>query len=256
LKEQMELESPIELLDSLLFVVGIMLQHLITRATARVLALAALTITLFLEGGSSHTRTVRPALPSNDKQLWVKLLHLDLEAHPPSAPILSLTLTAESGSTSKVQLGLFSPQLPEPNRLDVTLARIRAIVGDECVGSPVLKDTHRQDVFGIEPFSVSLTPSANDKTRTTSVMRQLRPVESVSVTLCNQQPTSFSFRHKRYDVEHAYGPWAAGGEWWNSILWELEQWDLIARSKDGSLLCCCLVRDLRQNAYQMVALYD
>jgi protein ImuB len=256
LQEQMELDSPVELLDSLLFVVGIMLQQLITRATARVLALATVTITLFLDGGSPHTRNVRPALPSNDKQLWIKLLHLDLEAHPPSAPILSLALTAQPGSTSKVQLGLFSPQLPEPARLDVTLARIRAIVGDECVGSPALKDTHQQDAFRMEPFMVSSTASANDTTRTTSVMRQLRPAENVSVTLCNQQPTGFSFRHKRYDVEHAYGPWTAGGEWWNPMLWELEQWDLIARSKDGSLLCCCLVRDISQNVYQMVALYD
>jgi protein ImuB len=138
----------------------------------------------------------------------------------------------------------------------VTLARIRAIVGDECVGSPVLKDTHQQDAFHIEPFTASSTASANDATRTISVMRQLRPAESVSVTLRNRQLMGFSFRHKRYDVEHAYGPWTAGGEWWNPMLWELEQWDLIARSKDGSLLCCCLVRDIRQNVYQMVALYD
>ena len=153
LQEQMELESPVEILYSLLFIVGVMLQQLITRATARVLALATVTITLFLEGGSLHTRTVRPALPSNDKQLWIKLLHLDLEAHPPSAAIVALVLTAQPGSTSKVQLGLFSPQLPEPVRLDVTLARIRAMVGDECVGSPVLQDTHQPDGFHIEPFT-------------------------------------------------------------------------------------------------------
>ena len=105
---------------------------------------------------ASHTRTVRPALPSNDRQLWIKLLHLDLEAHPPQAAILSLTLTAEPGSTSKVQLGLFSPQLPEPTRLDVTLARIRAIVGEDYVGRAVLKDTHQPDGFRMEPFTVPL----------------------------------------------------------------------------------------------------
>jgi protein ImuB len=257
LQEQIELDSPVELLDSLLFVIGVMLEQIIIRATARALALASVTITLSLEGGASHTRTVRPALPCNDKQLWIKLLHLDLEAHPPQAPILSLKLSAEPGSTSKVQLGLFSPQLPEPMRLDVTLARIRAIVGEECVGSPVLKDTHKSDAVRIEPFTVSSrTTAATDITRTTAAMRQLRPVESVSVTLCGQRPIAFFFREKRYGVEHAYGPWAAGGEWWNQTLWNLEQWDLVARSGDGHLLCCCLVRDLSQNRYQMVALYD
>ncbi len=54
------------------------------------LALASVTITLTLEGGATHTRTVRPALPTNDKQLWLKLLHLDLEAHPPQAAILAV----------------------------------------------------------------------------------------------------------------------------------------------------------------------
>ncbi len=115
LAEHMELDSPVELLDSLLFVVGAMLDQLIVRANARMLALAAVTITLTLDGGSTHARTVRPALPTNDKQLWIKLLHLDLEAHPPPGRrCLAVALDAEPGSTSKVQLGLFSPQLPEP----------------------------------------------------------------------------------------------------------------------------------------------
>ena len=256
LEERMELDTPVELLDSLLFVMGLMLEQLIVRATSRVLALASVTITLALEGGASHRRTVKSALPTNDRQLWIKLLHLDIEAHPPQAAILALSLTAEPGATSKVQLGLFSPQLPEPTRLDVTLARIRAIVGEECVGSPVLQDTHQPDAFRMEPFTVPLgTVSAPAHSRSVAAMRQLRPAEAITVTLRNQQLVSFYFRNRRYTVEQAYGPWLAGGEWWNPTLWSQEQWDLIAHGSDGSLLCC-LVQNLTQNAWQMVALYD
>jgi protein ImuB len=122
--------------------------------------LASVSITLKLEGGTSHTRTGRPSLPTNEKQIWIKLLHLDLEANPPQAAILALTLEAEPGTTSKVQLGLFSPQLPEPSRLDVTLARIRGIVGDENVGRPVLKDTYQPGKFSMEPFTVPSGPSS------------------------------------------------------------------------------------------------
>jgi protein ImuB len=114
LEEHLELDSPVELLEALLFVVNVMLEQLILRAKARVLALASVSIVLSLEGGRTHTGAVRPALPTNDRPLWIKLLHLDLEAHPPPAAILALSLTAEPGSTTKVQLGLFSPQLPEP----------------------------------------------------------------------------------------------------------------------------------------------
>jgi protein ImuB len=257
LAEKMELDSPVELLESLLFAVGVMLNQLILRARARILALASVTLTLTLDSGGRHTRTVRPALPSTDKQLWIKLLHLDLESHPPQAAILAIALDAEPGSTSKVQLGLFSPQLPEAARLDVTLARIRALVGEDCVGRAVLRDTHAAEGFRIEPFTV---PSGNSVVIASSTprlsMRQLRPPEPVSVTLRNSQPAMFFYREQRYAVEHAYGPWLVGSDWWNQMLWGLEQWDLVARAQDGLMLCCCMVRDLMQNQWQMAALYD
>ena len=259
LEERMELDAPVELLESLLFVVGVMIEQLILRATARVLALASVTVTLSLEGGAVHTRTVRPALPSSDKQMWIKLIHLDLEAHPPQAAILLLTLSAEPGSTSKVQLGLFSPQLPEPMRLDVTLARIKALVGEDCVGRPVLTDTHRPDSFRVEPFTVSLGSTAANvgrEDRSAAAMRQLRPPEKIMVMLRGERPAGFTFRERRYEVEQAYGPWLASGDWWNPSLWGFEQWDLIARASDGVMLCCCVVRDSPQQAWQMVTLYD
>ena len=257
LEEHMELDTPVELLDALLFVVNVMLEQLIFRAAARVLMLASVTITLTLEGSATHSRTVRPAVPTDDKRFLIKLLHLDLEAHPPQAAILALTLTAEPGSTGKVQLGLFSPQLPEPSRLDVTMARIRAIVGEENVGRAVLNDTHGPEGFHLEPFAV---PSAQSSEITPisllSALRQLRPPEAVSITSQSGRPKAFVFREQRYTVERVYGPWLAAGEWWNSTLWECEQWDLIARAQDGSTLCCCLMRDLMQEQWQMVALYD
>lgn len=257
LEERIELESPIELLEPLLFVMNTMLGQLILRASSRALALASVTITLTLEGGGSHTRTVRPALPSNDRQLWLKLLHLDLESHPPQASILGLILSAQPGSTSKTQLGLFSPQLPEPARLDVTLALLGGIVGEENVGKAVLVDTHQQRGFRVARFTVpSSEPVAAAAVSACTAMRALRPPESVNVMLRDGKPDGLLFRQRRYVVERAYGPWNASGDWWNSTLWGVDQWDLVTRSEDGQLLCGCLMRDLMRNRWRMVGLYD
>jgi protein ImuB len=257
LEERMELDTPVEAFEALLFAVGLMLEQVTRRAAARVLALASVTLTLMLEGGTSHARTVRPALPTNDRQLWIKLLHLDLELHPPQAAVLALRLKADPGNTSKVQLGLFSPQVPDPLRLDVTLARIRAIVGEENVGSAVLKDTHKPDELYIKPFAADSSFPAQQAPQTNrSAVRQLRPAENAVVSLHDSRPQAFTFREKRYAVEHDYGPWLMGGDWWNSAQWGLEQWDLLGRSQDGALLCCCLARDLATNRWQVVALYD
>jgi protein ImuB len=275
LEERMELEAPVETLDALLFVVNRMLEQLILRASARVLALAEVTVTLMLETsmsardetsgapgelarwGGTHVRTVRPALPTNDQALCLKLLHLDLEAHPPQAAILAVTLKAEPGSTSKVQLGLFSPQLPEPARLDVTLARLRALVGEGNVGCAVLEDTHRSDVFRMELFRIpSAPPALREPAPLRPATRRLRPAEAAFVTLREERPQTFHFRERRYTVERAYGPWRTSGDWWNSSLWGCEQWDLIARADNNALLGCCLERDVLRDAWQMVALYD
>ena len=91
-------------------------------------------------------------------------------------------------------------------------------------------------------------------------MRQLRPAETVTVTVRDRQPDSFIFREKRYTVERAYGPWSSAGDWWKPTLWSLEQWDLVARAHDAAnhatWLCCCLTRDLTQERWQVEALYD
>lgn len=257
LEENMVLDTPVELLESLIFVIGMMLDLLILRARAGIVALASATITLTIEGGTEHSLTVSPALPSNEKSMWLKLLHLELEAHPPPAAILAATLSAEPGSTAKEQLGLFLPQTPEASRLDVTLARLRALVGEGNVGRAILEDTHKPEGFSVEPFTtISVKPANRTSLPTRLTQRMLRPPESVSVDLHRSQPASFWFRRQRYIVEQAYGPWKCDGHWWKTTLWGEEQWDLVARIPHGAMLCCCLVRDLLHNQWQMVVLYD
>jgi protein ImuB len=100
------------------------------------------------------------------------------------------------------------------------------------------------------------SPNSLSSAQPRAAMRQLRPPEMTAVALQSQRPASFFFRERRYVVEHAYGPWRSSGNWWNQTLWGSEQWDIVARAQDGSMLCGCLVRDLMHNLWQMAALYD
>ena len=165
LEEYVAFDGPVELLEQLLYLLAPLLDQLLARAQAHALALASLTVRMGLDGGALHTRTLKPALPVLDRDVLMKLLQLDLEAHPPPAGVVTLHLHAEPGDRSRVQLGLFAPQLPEPLRLDVTLARIAALVGEERVGRARLLDTHRTDRFIMERFTV---PSDAIKPRPTS----------------------------------------------------------------------------------------
>jgi protein ImuB len=257
LEEQQELDFPIESIDSLMFGLAVMLDHLILRATARLVSLAAVTLILELDGGTTHTRTVRPAQPGNDKTFWIRLLHLDLQAHPPQAAVLGVGLKADPGNTSKLQLGLFSPPLPETARLDVTLAQLKALLGEQNVGRPILLDSHARESYQVEPFAILPNGCASAiAQRQQPSTRQLRPPQTISISLQDSQPRIFSFSEQRFVVQHAYGPWAAGGEWWNEERWNIEQWDVIAKTSAGSVLYCCLAHDRLRNQWQITALYD
>ncbi len=256
LEEEAQLDFPLYELESLLFGLSTMLEQLILRARSRVYALASVTITLRLDGGGIHERTVNPRIPTNDKQLWLKLLHLDLENHPPQASIIAVHLHAEPGATSKVQLGLFSPQLPEPGRLDVTLARIIAIVGEGNVGQAILDDTQRVADFHIEPFSVPSSEPPSTTSISRLCLRMLRPAEQANVELRSGRPCELYFRSRRFNVEKAYGPWLSGGDWWNESIWGSEQWDLIGKTSDDVSIACRLTRDFIQNDWRVAGLYD
>jgi protein ImuB len=260
LTEYCEFEDPIEQMESLLFIGARMIDSLATRATNRALSLALINAHMKIEGGSVHSCVLRPALPSADRKFLLKLLQLQIAAHPPPAAVLSLQLTAEAGQSSSMQLGLFAPQTPEPSRLDVTLARIKAIVGEDRVGSPVLEDTRRAGSFSMENFVVNSKLSANasnePRTAPTMAMRRVRPALLIRVVLHAEQPAAFRDADTQFNIMAAYGPWKSSGCWWSTGQWDVEEWDVLAARANGSPLACLIVCDRTRNEWRLEAYYD
>lgn len=256
LKEFCEFDTPVEQADALLFIGARMVDCLVARAAARALALSTLTVAMKLEGGRSHERMIRPALATTDRKFLLKLLQLEIAAHPPQAAVLELTLAAEAGQSSQVQLGLFAPQTPEPSRLDVTLARLKAIVGDERVGSPVLEDTHRADSFRMESFATSGAVAVPTAQNARIALRRVRPPAPVSVALRSMKPVAFRDRERRFEVTAAYGPWRTSGCWWSAGVWDGEEWDVLAVEDNGASVVCVLSCDRTRRAWLLEAFYD
>ncbi len=228
LEEFCEFETPVEQIDSLLFVGARMIDCLATRAAGRALALRSLTAEMGLEGGRTHCCAIRPAVATIDRKFLLKLLQLEIGAHPPQAAVVRLTLRAEAGAQSKVQLGLFAPQMPEPSRLDVTLARLRAMVGEERVGSPVLEDTRRADGFRMEGFTANGGKEAEMGATPRMALRRVRPARMVRVTVRATKPAVFRDQENSYEIAAAYGPWRTSGCWWELNAWDAEEWDVLA----------------------------
>jgi protein ImuB len=255
LREFCEFETPVEQMDSLLFVGARMIDSLALRAATRAMSLATVAVDLALEGKRAHRLTIRPALPSIDRKFLLKLLQLEIAANPPPAAVLSLTLTAEAGQSSKVQLGLFAPQTPEPSRLDVTIARLKAIAGEGRVGSPVLEDTHRAGSFRMTAFT-ALNPAEEEKDEPPRMaLRRLRPPLAVRVALNAGQPALFHDGRQSYKVSTSFGPWRSSGCWWSVDGWDSDEWDVLAESQ-GTPVACVLVMDRDKHEWRLEAYYD
>jgi protein ImuB len=160
--ESMDLEYPIVLLEPLAFLLNRMLDQVCARLSARALAVQELKLILELEAiPPSHgnpsaplfMRTLQLPVPMLDAKVFLKLLQLDLQAHPPGAPILKIHLSAQPARPRALQSGLFQPLFPEPEKLELTLARIAGIVGEGRSGSVELLDTYREGAFVVRHFA-------------------------------------------------------------------------------------------------------
>jgi protein ImuB len=150
---------------------------------------------------------------------------MDLEAHPPTAPTIALSLSLKPVHPRTVQTGIFLPVTPAPDKLELTLARIRGIVGENNVGIPQLRDTHHPQPFRLvtaQPhIANSQKPMANSQS-----FRYFRPPLPATVSLDGNRPQRLSAPGIQGKVLHSAGPWRTSGDWWTTTAWNRDEWDI------------------------------
>jgi len=276
-EEVVELEYPLVLLEPLAFLLNRLLEQICTRLSARALATQELRLKLELGRGALDwtgedarpstffTRTLRLPVPMLDAKVFLKLLQLDLQANPPGAPIKKIWLSAEPAKARTVQGGLFLPPSPEPEKLELTLARISGIVGEGKVGSVELLDTHRAEGFRIQHFTPAAPESKKsktyggfDKNAAVTALRIFRPRLSATVTLRYGKPALISCPKKKEvqgEVIWQAGPWRSSGDWWQQTPWARDEWDIALQTASGVALYR-LVRDLLAGRWFVEGTYD
>jgi len=276
-EEAVELEHPIVLLEPLAFLLNRLLEQICARLGSRALATQELRLTLELENLTSSNqqsainnqqfvRTLRLPLPMLDSKVFLKLLQLDLNAHPPGAPIMKIHLAAEPARPRSAQGGLFLPPSPEPEKLELTLARIAGMVGENKVGALELLDTHHPDGFRMRRFVAEVarktpqkkTPDSAAATAAVTALRRFRPPLRVNVTLENGQPVRVVCPKKKElhgDVLWKAGPWRASGDWWEREAWSRDEWDLALRN-GNAVSFYRLVHDLLGGGWFVEGTYD
>ncbi len=266
-EEAIDLELPLVLLEPLAFVLSRMLDQLCTRLRARALAAQKLSLKLTLENGrqanpenAAFERTIHLPVPLLDAGVFLKLLQLDLKAHSPGAPVAKVHLRIEPAKPRPAQNGLFIPCSPEPEKLELTLARINEVVGEGRAGSPQLLDTHRSQAFQMRHFTQSAPKNGNSHVSKDLVtaLRIFRPPIVVTVNYQNDKPSHISSKKQNHiagEVLWAAGPWRSSGDWWERDSWVRDEWDIAVQAKTEITLYR-LIHELLRGKWLLEGSYD
>ncbi len=241
-RNAIELEYPIAELEPLSFILARLLNQICANLNAYALATNTLQVDLKLEQGNTHEIKLNLPYPMRDHKVFLKLLLLDTEIHPPPAAVVGVSINCEPVKPRVLQTGLFIPLAPEPEKLELMLARLAKLVGAENIGSPELLDTHRPDAFRVKRFelkeskrrkrsnqhsAISNQQSANSQSLG---FRMFRPPLRALVQAEGGCPREISAWNKNKSVHGKVvgvaGPWRTSVEWWRTDTWARDEWDV------------------------------
>ena len=252
-EDRVELDDEIELVDPLLFVLARSLNKLCGKLETHGMAVGKIEVRLDLVDGTRHDRILDLPFPFRKSSSLLKLVRLDLIANPPPVAVTAVELLISPVPPRRTQEGLYLPLAPEPEKLELTLARIRNLVGDGNLGVPQLLDTHRPDAFRL--LSHEALSRKQDSNRTIPIcqiaFKYFRPPLQAQVNERGNRPVSVRARGIRGKVIAAAGPWRTSGDWWTDSTWDRDEWDAVL--SDGTI--CRLYHELGKDWF-VEGIYD
>lgn len=220
-------------LEPLLFVCKRLFDNAIARLACRSLSSRQARVSFALRAGGVHERTIRLGAPTREVAVWLRWLRASLDAAPPPDAVVGAKVEFVACAPRAVQLGLFDPAGPAPERWAVALARIEAIVGHERVGTPCAASTHRPGEVRLAEFdpSIALQPEQLSPWRDVAprfglALHVFRPPKRARVHHEHGVIRALVSEEIAGRVERCAGPYRRVGQWWTSEPFAQDSWDV------------------------------
>jgi protein ImuB len=251
----LELEWPIEGLEPLSFVLARLLEPLAERLERADRGAAAIFTSLRLTSRTVFTRTLPLPAPMRDPKTLRTLILLDLESHPPDAPIDTVRVCIEPTPAKVLQWTLLERAQPAVEQVSTLTARLSALMGAGHVGSARLVDTWKPGAFTMADFRSQISdlstinPPIHQQSDIShlkspcllkSALRRFRFPIPTRVTVTEGRPVRLQVDRQGYTsgaIVQAAGPWRTSGNWWetpaprtppdrSSDAWDRDEWDV------------------------------
>jgi protein ImuB len=231
---------------------------------------------LRLTSRTVHTRTLQLPAPMRDPKTLRTLVLLDLESHPPDAPIDIVRVFIEPTPAKVLQWTLLDRAHAAPEQVATLIARLSALMGESHVGSPRLVDTWRPGAFEMSDFRSQISDlskiqsSINPQSEICnlkSALRRFRFPIPTRVVVSEGRPVRIQTDRQGFAsgaIREAAGPWRTSGNWWDTpgprmkndigqqasrptgqqAAWDRDEWDVAMT--DGTIYRLVVEREVGQ----------
>ncbi len=233
-----DLDFPIDDFEQLIFVINRGLDQLLYQVKNRGFSTEQLDISFKLRTKTERSYEIKASFPTIEKKFWLKLVNLRISLDPPEAEIVSINMMSWFTRPRPDQRGLYAVSRPASEDLQLTVNKLKNMVGEENVGVPVLLDQRLPKAFNLDPERF---PQGREKIEIRSeasivAFTYFNPPIPAEVFVRDKRLLSIKTPHFSGSVRQYSGVWKASSKWWDKP-WRIQEWDIEVENGGVYRLC-------------------
>ena len=214
------LDSPVEDFEQLIFLLNHGLEKLFGDIARLALSTEQLDISFKLRNKTSKAYEIKTSFPTLERAFWLKLVNLRVALDPPESDIVSVNVVAHFTKPRPAQKGLYAVSRPEPERLLLTVNKLKKLVGEENVGIPVILNERLE---GRERLEIKAEKAI-------IAFNYFHPPVRAEVLVRDGRLVFVKTRYFEGHVSEYSGVWKSNSKWWDRS-WKTEEWDVEIENK-------------------------
>jgi len=226
------LDSPVEDFEQLIFLLNHGLEKLFGEIARLALSTEQLDISFKLRNKTSKAYEIKTSFPTLERAFWLKLINLRVALDPPESEILAVDVVAHFTKPRPAQKGLYAVSRPEPERLLLTVNKLKKLVGEENVGVPKILNERLTEAFTLDPDAM---PEGRERIeirqeKAIIAFSYFHPPVRAEVLVREGRLVFVRTRYFEGHVSEYSGVWKANSKWWGRS-WKTEEWDVEIENK-------------------------
>jgi protein ImuB len=232
------LDAPVEDFEQLIFLLNHGLEKMFGEISHYGLSTEQLDIDFRLRNKTGKAYEIKTSFPTLERLFWLKLINLRVSLDPPESEIVAVNVVSHFTKPRPAQGGLYAVSRPEPERLLLTVNKLKKLVGEENVGVPVILNQRLAEAFALDAEAMPEGREGLDVRQEKAIIAfsYFHPATRAEVLVRDGRLLFVKTRYFEGRVTEYSGVWKANSKWWDHS-WKTQEWDVEIENKGIYRLC-------------------